>query len=122
MSRPERLLLLIFFGVVLALLVVSEPTAAVVGAVGGAVPGALAAGRMNRLSTRMDTRLGVVEERRRGVRIRPLLVRGGLHLGVLALLLLTTVVVPVIGDELFAASASFVTAGAAALTAWRLRR
>lgn len=122
MSRPERLLLLTFFGVVLALLVVSEPTAAAVGGLLGAVPGILAAGRLNRLSTRMDTRLGIVEERRRGVRVRPLLVRAGLHLGGLGLLVLTTFVIPFIGDELFAASASFVTAGAAALTASRLRR
>ena len=122
MSRPERLLLLAFFAVVLALLVRAELTAAVVGAVLGAVPGALAAGRLNRLSTRMDSRLGIVEERRRGVRAGPVVVRGGLHLGVLGLLLLTTIVIPFIGDEVFAASAALATAGAAAVTASRLRR
>ena len=122
MSRSERLLLLAFFVVVLAALAWREPTAAAVGAVLGTVPGVLAAARLNRLSTRMDTRLGIVEERRRGVRPRPVLGRAGLHLGLLGVVLLTTIVVPFIGDELFAAAASFVTAGAAALTASRLRR
>lgn len=122
MSRIERLVLLGFFAVVLVLLGRGELTATVVGAVAGAVPAGVAAGRLKRLSGRMDARLGIVEQLPRGVRPRRLLVRAALHLLVLGALLLTTVFVPFIGDELYAASAAAVTAFAAVLTAWRLRR
>ena len=122
MSRPERLLLLAFFAVVLLVLTQRELTSAVVGAVLGAVPAVLLAGRLQRLSGRMDRRLGTVEERRRGVRPAVVGVRAGLHLLVLGVLLLSTLVVPFVGDELYAASAAAVTAGAGVLTAARLRR
>ena len=122
MSRPERLLLLVFFAAVLVLLSRSELTSTAVGAVAGAVPAVLVAGRLNRLSERMDQRLGTAEERRRGLRPGVVAVRAGLHLLVLGGLLLTTLVVPFIGDELYASGAAAVTAGAAVLTAARLRR
>lgn len=122
MSRPERLLLLGFFAVLLVLLGSQELAPTAVGAAAGAVPGLAVAGRLGRLSSRMDTRLGIVEERPRGVRPRRLLVRGGLHLGLLAVIWLSTVVVPFVGDEISAASAAGVTAMAGALTAARLRR
>jgi hypothetical protein len=122
MSRSERLLLLAFFTVVLVVLGLGELTATAVGAVAGGVPAALASGRLKRLSGRMDSRLGVVEQRRAGLRPRAVMVRAGLHLLVLGGLLLSTVFIPFIGDELYAAAAAFVTAGAAVLTAARLRR
>jgi hypothetical protein len=121
-SRSERLLLLAFFVVVLVVLGSSELASTAVGAVAGAVPAALAAGRLKRLSSRMDARLGEVEQRRTGLRPAPVVVRAGLHLLVLGGLLLATVFIPFIGDELYAAAAAFVTAGAAVLTAARLRR
>ncbi len=122
MSRPERLLLLAFFAVVLVLLGRSELTSTAVGAVAGVVPAVLLAGRLSRLSSRMDARLGEVEVRRTGLRPARVAVRAGLHLLVLGGLLLSTVFVPFIGDELYAASAAAVTGFAAALTAARLRR
>ena len=122
MSRPERLLLLAFFAVVLVLLGRTELTSTAVGAVGGAVPAALAAGRLKRLSSRMDARLGEVEQRRTGLRLVPVAVRAGLHLLVLGGLLLSTVFIPFVGDELYAAAAAGLTGFAAVLTAARLRR
>jgi hypothetical protein len=122
MSRLERLLLLTFFTVVLVLLGRSELTSTAVGVVAGGVPAVLLAGRLNRLSGRMDARLGVVEQQRSGLRLRPVATRAGLHLLVLGGLLLSTVFVPFVGDEIYAASAAFVTTGAAVLTAARLRR
>lgn len=121
MSRPERLLLLAFFAAVLAVVGREELTSAAAGAVLGAVPAALLAARLTRLSGRMDTDLGIVEERPRGLRPAAVAVRAGLHLLGLGVLLLTTVFVPFVGDELYAASAAFVTAAAAVLTASRLR-
>lgn len=122
MSLPERLLLLAFFTVVLVLLGRSELSATAVGAVAGGVPALLVAGRLKRLSGRMDARLGEVEKRQTGLRPAAVAVRAGLHLLVLGGLLLSTVFVPFVGDELYAASAAFVTTGAAVLTAARLRR
>ena len=122
MSRLERLLLLAFFAAVLAVLVRREMTAAAIGAAAGTVPALLLAGRLHRLSARMDRRLGVVEERRRGLRPLQVAVRAGLHLALLGALLLSTFFVPFVGDELYAAGAAFVTAGAAVLTAAGLRR
>ena len=122
MSRPERLLLLVFFAVVLVLLGRTELTSTAVGFVAGGVPALLTAGRLKRLSGRMDARLGVVEKRRTGLRLRPVVSRAALHLLVLGGLLLSTVFVPFIGDELYAAAAAAVTAFAAVLTAARLRR
>lgn len=122
MSRAERLLLLGFFTILLVLLGTQELTATAIGAAAGALPGVAVAGRLGRLSGRMDARLGIVEERPRGVRPRRLLVRGGLHLGLLGALWLSTVVVPFVGDEIFAACAAGVTALVSVLTAARLRR
>ena len=121
MSRSERLLLLAFFAVVLAGVGSLALTSTALGALAGAVPGVLAAGRLRRLSARMDARLGIVEERPRGLRPRRLAVRAGVHVLVLGALLLTTVVVPFVGDELFAGGAAAVTAFAAVLTATRIR-
>jgi hypothetical protein len=122
MSRPERLLLLVFFAALLLVLSRRELTPTVVGAVLGVVPALLLAGRLHRQSARMDRRLGTVSERPRGVRPRVVGVRAALHLLVLAGLLLTTLFVPFVGDELYAAGAAAVTAGAGVLTAARLRR
>lgn len=121
MSRSERLVLLGLFAVVLVLLGWSEPVATAVGAAAGIVPGVAVAGRLTRLSGRMDARLGVVEERARGLRPRVLVMRGGMHLLVLGGLLLSTLFVPFVGDELYAGSAAAVTGLVAVLTAARLR-
>ena len=122
MSRSERLLLLAFFAVVLVLLGRNELTSAAVGFVAGSVPALLTAGRLARLSGRMDARLGEVAVRRTGLRPGAVAVRAGLHLLVLGGLLLGTVFVPFVGDELYAATAAAVTGFAAVLTAARLRR
>lgn len=121
MSRAERLLLLAFFGVVLGLLARAELSSTLVGVVAGVLPSVVVAGRLRRLSSRMDARLGIVEERRRGLRPGRVVVRAGLHLLVLAGLLVTTFFVPFVGDELYAGSAAAATAFAAVLTAARLR-
>jgi hypothetical protein len=69
----------------------------------------------------MDARLGEVQVRRTGLRPARVAVRAGLHLVVLGALLLSTVFVPFVGDELYAAAAAAVTGLAAVLTAARLR-
>jgi hypothetical protein len=118
----ERLVLLAFFAALLALLGWVELEAAVVGAVGGAVPAVLVASRLKRLSGRMDQKLGVVETVPRGFRPVQVVVRGGVHLAVLAGLLVPTIFLPFIGDELFAGSCAAVTGFVAVVTASRLRR
>lgn len=122
MSRPERLLLLVFFTAVLVVLGRGELTSTAVGAVAGAVPAVLAAGRLGRLSSRMDATLGEVAQRRTGLSPARVAVRAGLHLLVLGGLLLSTVFIPFVGDELYAAAAAAVTGFAGVLTAARLRR
>lgn len=122
MTRRERVLLLAFFAVVLTLVARSEPVAAAVGGVAGAAAGVLVSGRLQRLGRRMDERLGAEPARRPGFSLRRPLVRAGLQVLVLGGLLLSTVFVPFIGDELYAASAAAVTALPAVLTAARLRR
>ena len=122
MSRAERLVLLAFFAVLLGLLGYVEPTATALGAAAGAAPGIAVAGRTKRLSARMDARLGIVEQPPTGLRPRRVVVRAGLHLGVLGAVFATTGFLPFVGDELFAGGAAGVTGLAAALTASRLRR
>lgn len=122
MTRRERLLLLAFFTGLLVLLGRSELTAAVLGGVAGAGGGVLLSGRLTRLSKRMDDRLGPDQAVTRGFSLRRPLLRAGIQLLVLAGLLATTVLVPFVGGELFAASASAVTAFPAVLTARGLRR
>ena len=122
MSRAERLLLLAFFAGVLALVGWRELEPTVVGGLAGAAAGVVVAGRLRRLGGRMDARLGIVEQPRRGVRVRTVAVRAGLHVAVLATITLSTLFVPFVGDELTAAAASAVTALAAVLTGARLRR
>ena len=122
MTRRERLLLLAFFGVVLALLARGEPTSTAVGGVAGAVAGVLLSGRLRRMSRRMDDRLGADEPAVTAFSLRRPLLRAAVLLAVLAGLLVATVFVPFIGDELYAGSAAAVTALPAVLTLARLRR
>lgn len=122
MTRLERLVLLGFFAAVVALLASSRPLAALVGGVAGAVVGVLLAGRLRRLSRRMDERLGHEPVAVKGIRPRSLALRAGAHLGVLGFLLLGIAFVPFIGDELFIGAASGATTMPAVLTAWRLKR
>lgn len=121
MRRVERLLLLAFFAVVVALLASARPVPALVGGTGGAVVGVLLAGRLRRLSARMDERLGSDPVGVRGVRPRSLALRAGAHVGVLLVLLLGVAFVPFIGDDLFIGTAAGATTLPAVLTAWRLR-
>ena len=122
MSRPERLLLLAFFAGVLAFVGSRELEPTVVGGLAGAAAGVVVAGRLRRLSRRMDARLGIVEQPRRGLRAGTVAVRAGLHLLVLGAIAVSTLFVPFVGGELTAASAAAVTALAAVLTGARLRR
>jgi hypothetical protein len=123
MSGRERLVLLLFFAALIALLASQEATATAVGGVAGAVAGAAVAGRVRRLSSRMDARLGIDEPPApRRLRPRAVALRAVAQLAVLAALLTSTVFVPFVGDELFAGSAAAVTALPAVLTAAGLRR
>ena len=123
MTRPERLLLIAFFAVVLSVLGGWEPTAAALGGVAGAGAGVAAAGRVARLRTRIDARLGPDDAPATGFAVRRPLARAGVHGVVLGGLFVTTVVVPFVGDELFVGSAAAVTAFPLVLTAAaRLRR
>jgi len=122
MSRAERLVLLAFFATLLAVLGWAELEATVIGAVAGAVPAVAVAGRLKRLSGRMDDKLGVVDTVPKGFRPMPVVVRGGVHVALLAGLVVPTLFLPFIGDELFAGSCAGVTAFAAVVTASRLRR
>ena len=123
MSRPERLVLLVFFAGLLALLGSEERDATAVGGVAGAVAGVAVAGRVRRLSRRMDARLGI-DEPTPGRRLRPraVAIRAVVQLAVLGMLLASTVFVPFVGHELFAGSAAAATALPAVLTAAGLRR
>ena len=121
MKRRERLLLLAFFTGVLVLPARAEPTASALGGVAGLAAGVVVARRARRLAARMDARLGA-QERPTGFRLRRPLVRAGLHVAVLAGVVLSTVLVPFVGDELAAGLGAGVTALPLVVTAARLRR
>ncbi len=121
MIARERLLLLAFFGLILAGAAGARPLFALAGGVVGAVVGLLAVGRVRRFSTRMDARLGPDPARDRRFSLRRVLVRAGVHLGVLSVALFSTAVVPFLGDDLFAAAAAGLTAFPAVLTGAHLR-
>jgi hypothetical protein len=121
MNWLERLVLLLFFAGLLALLGYAEPEATAVGAVAGLVPAVVVAARLKRLSERMDAKLAVVETVPKGFRPMQVVVRGGVHLALLAGLLVPTIFLPFIGDELFAGCCAAVTAFAATVTASKLR-
>ena len=123
MSRLERLALLGYFAVVVLLLATQALVPTVAGAVAGVVAGVAVAGRLGRLSQRMDATLGadpvlVVS----GFRPRRVVTRVVVHLGLLFLLLIPTFVVPFVGDELFAALAAAATGLPFVVTARGLRR
>jgi len=120
-TRPERLVLVVFFLAVLSVLAGAEPRAAAVGAVAGVGAGVVAAGRVRRVRTRIDARLGADDDAPIGFVLRRPAVRAGLHVVVLGGLFVTTVVVPFVGDELYAAAAAAVTGVPLVLTAARLR-
>ena len=123
MSRPERLLLLLFFAALLALLATQERNATAVGGVAGAAIGVVVAGRVRRLSRRMDARLGIEQApAARRLRPRAVALRAVAQLAVLGALLGSTLFVPFVGDELFAGAAAAATALPAVLTAAGLRR
>ena len=122
MTRAERLLLIAYFAIVLSVLGGWEPTATAIGGVAGAGAGVAVAGRSRRLSERMDEKLGPDDTRTRtGFALRRPAVRAGTHVVVLGGLLVTTGLLPFVGDELFAASAAGMTALPLVLTAARLR-
>jgi len=123
MTRAERLLLMAFFAVVLAVLGGWEQTATAIGGVAGAGAGVAVAGRTRRLSERIDAKLGPDDSpATTGFVLRRPLVRAGVQVVVLGGLFVTTVFVPFVGDELFAGAAAGATAFPLVLTAARVRR
>ena len=123
MTRAERLVLLAFLAVVLALLGGWEQAATAVGGVAGAGAGVVVAGRSKRLTERIDAKLGPDDSLApTGFQPRRPLARAGLQVVVLGGLFVTTIFVPFVGDELFAGAAAGVTAFPLVLTAARLRR
>ena len=120
MTRPERLLLLAFFALLLAGLVRLAPVLGSTGLVLGLLCGGAVVGRLGRLRTKMNARLGT-DDPRTGLSLRRVGTRMVVHLLVLGALVLPTVIVPFIGDELFAGAAAFATGLPLALTASRLR-
>ena len=121
MTRPERLLLIAFFGVVLAVLGGAEPTATALGATAGVGAGVVTAGHLGRARARIDARIGPDDAPAPGFALRRPTVRAAVHLVVLGGLFGAIALVPFVGDELYAGSASAVTAFALVLTAARLR-
>jgi hypothetical protein len=121
MSRPERLLLLVFFAGLVALLARGAPVATAIGTVAGLAAGVVVAPRVGRLRSRIDSRMGA-DAPATGIRPRRLLSRVVAHLVVLGVLLVSTVLIPFIGDELFAALAAAATGLPFVVTASRLRR
>lgn len=122
MTRLERLALLAFFVGVVALLATQAPVATAIGGVAGLAAGLAVAPRMHRLRSRMDARLGMDAEDARGLRPRRLALRVLAYLVVLGVLLVPTVLIPFVGDELFAGLAAAATGLPFVLTASRLRR
>ena len=125
MTRSERLLLLIFFLLIIAAMVQVAPLYGAAGAVTGLAAGLAVTGRLGRLRNRMDAKLGAelgADAVRTGFRLRPVLLRTVAQLLVIGSLVVPTLFVPFIGDELFAGAAAFLTAVPLVLTAARLRR
>ena len=123
MTRSERLLLVLFFLAVLSVLGGQEPTATALGGVAGAGAGVAAAGRVRRLSARVDARIGPDDSSPpTGLALRRPALRAATHVVVLGGLYVTTVFVPFVGDEVFAGAAAATTAFPLVLTAARLRR
>ena len=121
MSRLERLLLLVFLAGLVALLARGAPVATGIGAVAGLAAGVVVAPRVRRLRSRIDSRMGA-DPPATGIRPRRLLSRVVAHLAVLGVLLVSTVLIPFIGDELFAGLAAAATGLPFVVTASRLRR
>lgn len=121
MSRVERLVLLGFFALVVAGLLALAPVAAALGTVAGAAAGFVVVPRLGRLRSRVDAALGA-DAPVTGLHPRRLATRVVAQLAVLAVLLVTTIVVPFVGDELFAAAGAAATAFPLVVTAARLRR
>ena len=123
MTRPERLLLMAFFAVVLSVLGGWEQAATAIGGVAGAGAGVVVAGRSRRLTAKIDAKLGPEDSRApTGFVVRRPAARAGVQVVVLGGLFVTTIFVPFVGDELFAGAAAGVTAFPLVLTAARLRR
>ena len=123
MSRPERLLLAGLLAGLLLLLLGAEPVAGALGAVAGAGLGVAVAGRLRRLRTRMDQRLGPDDAPPpTGFRLRRPLLRLALLGAVLVAVGTTTLLLPFVGDEVAAALSTGVTALPLVLTLAGLRR
>jgi hypothetical protein len=86
----------------------------------GAAAGFVFVPRIGRLRSRVDATLGA-DAPVTGFRPRRLGTRVVAHLAVLGLLLVTTILIPFVGDELFAAAGAAATAFPLVLTAARLR-
>lgn len=121
MTARERLVLLAFFGLILAAAVGARTVFGTVGAVAGAGLGVLAVGRLTRVNARMDARLGAEPATARAFSWRRVLTRAVVHLAVLGVALVLTAVIPFVGDELFVGAAAALTAFPAVVTAAGLR-
>ena len=122
MTKSERLLLLAFFVLITVGTVKLAPIFGSAGAVVGLLFGVAVAGRIGRLRGRINAKLGDGDDVRTGFALRRVASRIVVHLLVLGALVVPTLIVPFIGDELFAGAAAFVTAVPLVLTAARLRR
>ncbi|MCW2665227.1 MAG: hypothetical protein JWN57_189 [Frankiales bacterium] len=118
MNRNERLLLLTWFVVVLVVLVTTVSTVfGVLGAAAGVALGVpVARTRLLRGKPAGDL------VRRGGVSLQRVGSTVGVHVAVLAVLVLLAAVVPGLRDRFVALFGAFVTAAAATVTAARLRR
>lgn len=117
MNRNENLLLLAWFVVVLLVLVLEVSTVfGVLGAVVGVFLG-LPVARRRALGSR-PTGVAVV---RRGAELRRLGPSIGAHLAVLVALVIVAAIVPGLRDRFVASLGALVTAGAATVTAYRVR-
>ena len=121
MTRLERLALLGWFALVVVLLATQALLWTAAGAVAGVVAGVAVAGRLGRLRSRMDAKLGA-DAVATGFRPRRVVSRVIAHVVVLAVLLVPTWLVPFVGDQVFAALAAAATALAFVVTGTRLRR
>lgn len=123
MTRAERLLLVAFFAVLLSVLGGWEQTATAIGGVAGAGAGVAVAGRSRRLTERIDAKLGPDDSPApTGFSLRRPLARAAVHGAVVGGLFVTTIVVPFVGDELFAGAAAGATAFPLVITTARMRR
>ncbi|HEU0101612.1 MAG TPA: hypothetical protein VFR07_04770 [Mycobacteriales bacterium] len=122
MTRLERLAVLAFLVVLLALFVLRQPVSAGFGALAGIAAALAVADRLGRVRRTIDARLGDdVEVPPSGLRVQVVVRRALLQIVVLAALLLVAVFTPFVGENAYAVAAAAATAFPAVLAAERAR-